>query len=105
MAGPHEHTAASPTPANAIVGTWLVSGAVAPCGTDIPPTPIRALVAFHAGGTLTDTNDFPIAGVPGPFGLSRRNGPGLGTWSYNPRTRTYSYQRLTGFPAGLRRQG
>lgn len=85
-------TGIPPTPVNAIVGTWQMTGGVAPCGVPVPPTPIRALVTFHAGGTLTETNDFPLAGNPSPWGLSARNGPGLGSWSYNRSTDTFTYK-------------
>lgn len=91
-AGPPPATGVPSTPGSAIVGTWEMGGGVAPCGAPVPPTPIRALVTFHAGGTLTETNDFPLAGNPSPWGLSSRNGPGLGSWNYDRRTDTYTYR-------------
>lgn len=87
------HGTAPSTPANALVGSWSVRGTVGPCdGSGPPPRVLLATVAFHAGGTTTETNTFPISGVPSPWGLSARNGPGLGTWHYEPRHRRHLVQ-------------
>lgn len=78
-------------PADALTGSWTVQAIIHPCdGSGPPPREITALQTFHLGGTMTETNNFPLAGVPSPFGVSVRNGPGLGTWSYDPRTRVYT---------------
>ena len=83
-------TGALPVPANVIVGTWNVQGAVAPCGVSATPSPILATVVFHAGGTLSETNTFPLTGAPSPWGPSKR-GPGYGTWEYDRKTDRYTY--------------
>lgn len=84
------HSGGSPTPANAIVGVWMGRIAIAPCGLPVPSPGFLASVVFHAGGTLTETNTFPLAGMPTPLGLSARNGPGMGTWRYDPQTGRYA---------------
>lgn len=81
---------ALPVPANRIVGTWVVRGAVAPCGVPATPAPILANVVFNAGGTLAETNTFPLTGNPSPWGPSKR-GPGFGTWEYDHKTNRYTY--------------
>lgn len=81
-------TGASPAAANRIVGTWTASVRTGPCGGNLGP-PFLATTVFHAGGTLSETNAAPLAGIPSPWGLSVR-GPAFGTWSYDPRSGTYS---------------
>jgi hypothetical protein len=84
------HSGAIGTPANRIVGVWSTLGLVGPCGA--PPTsPINAIGAFHAGGTLSTSDTLPDGGIPnlhGIPGVSTR-GPGYGRWSYDPTTDTY----------------
>jgi hypothetical protein len=83
-------TGAAGGPANRIVGLWSTEALVGPCkGT--ASTPLRNTLLFHAGGTVVESPRFPpggapnIAGVPGVY----QRGQALGTWSYDPRKRTY----------------
>jgi len=84
-------TGALPTQANRIVGLWSALGLVGPCGA--PPTsPINAIVAFHAGGTLSTSDTLPATGgIPNLHGIAGFNtrGPGYGRWSYDPVTQRY----------------
>jgi hypothetical protein len=84
-------TGALPTPANRIVGLWEAVAEVGPCG-GTPGNRIAATITYHAGGTLSETNTMPIAGIPNLQGVPGNNqrGPGMGTWKYNPVTRQYS---------------
>jgi hypothetical protein len=79
-----------PTPANRIVGTWEFTVQLGPCNGPFGP-PFRAMTVFHEGGTLSESNAAPLAGVPSPFGLSQR-GPAYGTWRYDPQTGSYRAQ-------------
>lgn len=85
------HHGAMQMPANRIVGLWHAVGAVGPCG-GTPSGGIQANVVFNAGGTLSETNTMPLAGIPNLHGISglHTRGPGFGTWSYNPTTNTYT---------------
>jgi hypothetical protein len=86
--------------ANRLVGTWEALTRTGPCGGPFGP-PFLAFTVFHAGGTLTETNMAPLAGVPTPFGQAIR-GPAFGTWSYDPRSKTYNAQmRFNWFIDGL----
>jgi len=86
--------------ANQIVGTWEASTRTGPCGGPFG-MPFLAFTVFHAGGTLTETNMAPLAGVPTPFGQAIR-GPAFGTWSYDRRNRTRTAQmRFNWFVNGL----
>jgi hypothetical protein len=80
----------APGPANRIVGLWSTEALVGPCkGT--AGMPIQNTLLFNAGGTVVESPRFPpggapnVAGVPGLY----QRGQALGTWSYDPRTRTY----------------
>ena len=76
--------------ASRIVGVYRVAGQVRPCGSQFPYTQIRTTLAFHAGGTLTEpvspNGSLNAFGIPGMFTRTI----GVGTWWYNPLTRTYS---------------
>jgi len=76
--------------ASRAVGLWKASALVGPCGGT--PAPISALSVFHAGGTLSETNAMPPAGIPNLHGIpgSHTRGPGYGTWSYDHRTGRYT---------------
>jgi hypothetical protein len=87
-AGTPATTGATPTDANRIVGTWAATVRKGPCGGELGP-PFLATTVFHAGGTLSETNAAPLGGIPSPWGLSVR-GPAFGTWSYDPRSGTYT---------------
>ncbi len=86
----------APGPANRIVGLWSTEAAVAPCkpppgAPSTPGTPIQNTLLFNAGGTVVESPRFPpggapnVAGVPGVY----QRGLAFGTWSYDPRRRTY----------------
>ena len=98
LAGPSP--AANPDPgasgllsfrANRIVGLWTAMVSVGPCNGS-PTNQILATITYHAGGTLSETNAMPIAGIPNMQGVPGNNqrGPGMGTWSYSPRTDQYT---------------
>ena len=78
--------------ASRMVGVFETNaGKVGPCGTT-PTQPVGNTLSFNAGGTVTESPEFPPTGAPGVFGLPgvfTRN-IGLGSWSYNPRTNHYS---------------
>lgn len=80
-----------PVPANRIVGLWSAVVDVGPCNGS-PNNRIAATIAYHAGGTLSETNVMPISGIPNMQGVPGNNqrGPGMGTWRYNPRTGQYT---------------
>ncbi|HEY8586279.1 MAG TPA: hypothetical protein VIL60_06055 [Rhodanobacter sp.] len=78
--------------AGRIVGTYETSGGVSVCGSTFPPNPVGNTLMFHAGGTVTESPRFAPTGAQGVFGLPGvfTRTIGLGTWSYNPITRSYS---------------
>jgi hypothetical protein len=78
--------------ANRIVGTYQNDGQVRKCGTNFPYMPIGGTITFHAGGTVTESARFPPSGAPKAMGVPGLNTRtiGLGTWWYNPFTRSYS---------------
>ena len=64
-------TGAYPVAANRIVGLWDTQVTAGPCGG--PPTVVgRSINVFHAGGTLSATNNLPPTS----------NGPAFGVWAY-----------------------
>lgn len=76
---------ASASPVPSVVGTWAVQVTLRDCTTNAPlGPPFNSLVAFHRGGTLSET-----AGSLA-FAIGQRS-PGLGTWD-QLRPRTYSQQ-------------
>lgn len=75
-------TGALPVPANRIVGLWDTRVHVAPCGTTPPAQGFPALNLFHAGGTISASNNFPPTSV----------GPSYGTWVYDRHSRSYRAQ-------------
>lgn len=77
--------------ANAIVGLWTAAVSVGPCNGN-PTNTIQATINYHSGGTLSETNTMPIKGIPNMQGIPGINqrGPGMGTWSYSPRTGQYT---------------
>lgn len=80
-------------PANRIVGAWTTEAAVRPCGSNLPLSPARNTILFHAGGTVLAMPQMaPAAGFPNVAGIpgTHQRGPDLGTWSYNPRTHQYT---------------
>jgi hypothetical protein len=81
---------AFPGPANRIVGLWGTEGTVGPCNGP-QTTPIRNTLLFHAGGTVVESPRFPPGGAPNVAGIpgTYQRGQALGTWSYDPRRRTY----------------
>lgn len=56
---------------NRIVGLWKVAVTIAPCQGG-PAKSFSALIAVHAGGTFTSTDNNPVPS----------NGPAQGVWSY-----------------------
>lgn len=78
--------------AGRIVGAYQSSAQVRKCGTTFPAVPVVNTMTFQAGGTVTENARFPpvgnfdVFGIPGLFTRT----VGLGTWSYNPRARSYS---------------
>ncbi len=79
-------------PANRIVGLWSTQAATRPCGSNLPLSPLRNTILFHAGGTVLANSRFPLAGIPNVAGVPGINqrGQDLGTWSYNPVTHQYT---------------
>lgn len=61
---------------NRIVGLWQAALTLAPCSGG-PSTSINALNTFHAGGTLSSTDDAP----------QPSNGPAQGIWEYRGQGR------------------
>jgi hypothetical protein len=74
--------------ANAIVGLWSTEGDVGLCGSD-PINKVFNTLLFHAGGTLVENPRIPPAGVPDVGGGIYQRGQALGTWTFDPRYRTY----------------
>jgi len=56
---------------NRIVGLWRVAATIAPCQGG-PAKSFSALIAVHAGGTFTSTDNNPVPS----------NGPAQGVWKY-----------------------
>jgi hypothetical protein len=87
MAGEFGSTGALPVPANRIVGTWIVNGAVsgAACvpASPGPAMPVRSYLVFHSGGTITELPRIPTSVSPAPRTF------GVGHWHYDRRTDTY----------------
>lgn len=91
-------------PANRLVGLWSTQAAVSPCGSNVPPSPVRNTIVFHAGGTVAENARFPPTGVPNVYGVPGINwrSTGLGTWSYDPTTSRYSmHLRFDWFVDGI----
>jgi hypothetical protein len=86
----HGLSGAFPGPANRIVGLWSTEAMVGPCNAT-PAMPIKNTLLFHAGGTVVESPRFPPGGAPGVAGIPGlyQRGQALGTWSYDPRRRTY----------------
>ena len=62
-----------PLRANQIVGLWQVQVSLRPCANPAAPgISFSAFNAYHAGGTLSDTN----------FNPPTTRGPGMGIWSH-----------------------
>ena len=57
---------------DALVGAWIAEVSLVDCpsGLTTPAPPFRALVVFHAGGTLSEASGPPV-----------RRTPSFGTWS------------------------
>jgi hypothetical protein len=71
--------AATPAFAQAMTlqGAWLVSTQNRNCTTDAPiGTPHRAIVSYHAGGTLSDSSSVPA------FAVAQRS-EGHGSWRHD----------------------
>lgn len=79
-------------PASRIVGAYQSDADVRKCGTTFPLNHVTNNIIFNAGGTVTESPRFPPAGAYDAFGIPGlfTRTAGLGTWSYNPRTRSYS---------------
>ncbi len=79
-------------PANRIVGLWATEGAVSPCGSALPPSPIRNTLLFNAGGTVVENPRIPPAGIANAFGVAGINqrGQALGTWSFDQASGQYT---------------
>lgn len=76
-----------------LVGVYENGGMARVCGTTLPLMPVGGgMLAFHSGGTLTENPRFPPAGAENVFGIpgTFTRTSGLGDWSYNLRTRTYT---------------
>ena len=87
------HHGAPNVPANRIVGLWTTQAAVRPCGSNLPLSPARNTILFHAGGTvLANPLAAPAAGFPNVAGIPgiHQRGQDLGTWSFNPLTHQYT---------------
>ncbi len=54
-------TGLPPTPTNAIVGVWNTDISLRPCAGGPVLVSFKALGTYHAGGTLSDTNNTPSA--------------------------------------------
>jgi hypothetical protein len=89
-AGP-ANTGALGVPANRIAGLWSTEGLVRLCGTELPFSPVRNTLLFHAGGTVVENPRTPPGGVQNAFGVPGTNqrGQALGTWEYHPATNRY----------------
>ena len=78
--------------ADRIVGTYQSDAQVRPCGTNLPGTPALNTISFNAGGTVTENARFPPTGVLNVFGIPGlfTRSIGLGSWSYNRFSHSYS---------------
>jgi len=78
--------------ANRIVGAYQSDANVRKCGTTLPLNHVTNNIIFNAGGTVTESPRFPPTGAYNAFGIPGlfTRTIGLGTWSYNPFTRSYS---------------
>ena len=70
---------ALPTPGNRIVGLWRTQGTVSECSTGVPVISVRNDLLFQAGGTVIES----IAPTTARTG-------GMGVWSYDPPTGSYT---------------
>lgn len=86
------HQGAFAGPANRIAGLWTTDAAVSPCGTTLPPQPVRNTLLFAAGGSVVENPRIPPAGVPNAFGVPGNNqrGIGIGTWAYAGEDNIYT---------------
>jgi hypothetical protein len=78
--------------AERLVGTYQSDAQVRPCGTSAPYMPVLNTISFNAGGTVVENARFPPTGVLNVFGIPGlfTRSIGLGSWSYNPSSRSYS---------------
>lgn len=82
--------------ANRIVGAYETKAMVRNCGSAGPDLPAINTIIFNEGGTVVASPRFPPQGAGG---YSRTID--MGTWSYNPRTHSYSVKlRFYGFANG-----
>ena len=79
-------------PASRIVGLWSTQAATRPCGSNLPLSPLRNTILFHAGGTALANPQSPLTGIPNAVGIPgiHQRGQDLGTWSFNPLTHQYT---------------
>lgn len=78
--------------AGRLVGAFQSDAQVRPCGTTFPTRPVTNTMVFNAGGTVTQSARFPPSGAFNLYGIPGLGTTtiGLGTWWYNPLSRTYS---------------
>lgn len=75
-------------PANTIVGLWSTEANVGLCNSGITSKAFNTLL-FHAGGTVIESPRIPPSGVPDIGGGIYQRGQALGTWTFDPTTKTY----------------
>lgn len=77
--------------ANRIVGAYQSDAKVRVCGSAGPDMTVVNTITFNAGGTAIASPRFPPTGAPDAYGpgMGTRT-PDMGTWSYSPRTNSFS---------------
>ncbi|MEO5629178.1 MAG: hypothetical protein ABIQ62_05345 [Thermomonas sp.] len=81
-----------PTPTNAIVGTWNSDISLSPCAGGPVLVSFKALGTYHAGGTLSDTNNTPSALRTAGHGIWQYVGGG----EYKTRFQIFRFLPVTG---------
>ena len=75
-------------PANTIVGLWSTEADVGLCNAG-PTGKVFNTLLFHAGGTVVESPRIPPSGVPDVGGGILQRGQALGTWTFDPTSKTY----------------
>jgi hypothetical protein len=75
-------------PANTIVGIWSTEADVGLCNAG-PTSKVFNTLLFHAGGTVVESPRIPPSGVPDIGGGILQRGQALGTWAFDPTSKTY----------------
>lgn len=76
-------------PANTIVGLWNTEANIGICSSGSMNSKVFNTLLFHTGGTVVESPRIPPSGVPDVGGGILQRGQALGTWTFDPASKTY----------------